>query len=161
MERYVDHSVNKQAVKALVAVYGPYEAARQSGLPLGTIKTWCWRYKWKKAKVLPIGTGINGNTLIAGKDAAQALIDALQSHKEASTLNLAKFTEKASRKAAEHKDPLSMARNARDVAQVYKTVWPVEKEEGMIEEAILIGSAKVTDNPKEIFSNVREELPDQ
>jgi hypothetical protein len=161
MQRFVDRSVDRQAVKALVAVYGPREAARQAGLPFGTVSSWCRRFSWKKAARIERTTGINGASLIAGKDAADALSDALNSHKEASTLNLAKFTERASSKAARHGDPLSVARNVRDVAQVYRTVWPVQEEGSIIEEAILIGTAKVTDNPQEMLAHVREELPHQ
>ena len=44
-----DFSIDRAAVKALVAVYGPREAARQAGINESTVLAWSRRYKWKKA----------------------------------------------------------------------------------------------------------------
>ena len=158
-----DKSVDKGAVKALVTVYGPNEAARISGVPRGTIHTWCHRYKWKKAIVNVVGAGIEGKTNMAGKDAGDILRESLEDSKRESTLNLAKFTQRASKKAAEHKNPLEVARKVRDVAGVYSTLWPAEEHTELIDGGILLGTAEVTVNPeevKELSAHVRAELPD-
>ena len=166
-----DFSLDRTAVKALVAVYGPREAARQANLPVGTVLSWSRRYKWKKASFIPRGTGINGDKPGDGRDAGDVLRDALEKHREESTLHLAKFTANASKQAAKSTNPLDVARKVRDVAGVYATLWPAEEGSELMEGAILIGAAKVTDNPREMLAitenlpiqeaDVREELPDQ
>jgi hypothetical protein len=146
--------VDKAAVKALVTIYGPREAARISGVKAGTVMGWCSRYKWRKvaADRLPA---------IAGKDAGDAIRHALETSKTNSTMNLAKYTERASKKAAEHGNPLEVARKVRDVAGVYSTLWPAESENELIAGGILIGEQRVEDNPEELkeILDVREELP--
>jgi hypothetical protein len=159
MQRYRDHSIDRGAVKALVALLGPREAARQAGISENTVLGWCRRFKWKKAGFLPKTTGINGSVPVKD-DAAEALIRAVEKCREESTVNLAKYTERASRKAARHYDPLSIARNVRDVASVYNTIWPQGQENEMIEAGILIGDAKVTDNVEELEARVRGILSD-
>jgi len=77
-----------------------------------------------------------------------------------STLHLANYVEKASKDAAKHKNPLEVARKVRDVAGVYQVLYPPEEGNELIEASILVGAAKVTDNPKEIEAHVREALPD-
>lgn len=97
-------------------------------------------------------------------DAGDALLKAMASHKEASMLNLAKFTEKASAQAAKLEHPLDKARAVRDVAGVFTTLWPQEQGGELIEGAILIGAMPVKDNPQEMLevtADVREVLPDQ
>jgi hypothetical protein len=152
------------ALKALVTVYGPREAARVSGIPPGTMFSYCHRYKWKKASFKR--PPVTKKDSLTGKDAADLLAEALEKHRADSTLNLAKYVDKAARKAASHKDPLSVARKVRDVAGVHQVIFPQEEGEGLIEGAILIGRAKVTDNIAEIeemkvVTDVRQELPDQ
>lgn len=174
-----DWSINREAVKALVAVYGPREAARQAKIPYGTMCTWCRKFSWKKAERLVHMTGKNGDPSVPMKDdAGDALIRALQNHKEISTLNLAHYTAKAAVQAAKLKDPLEKARNVRDVAAVYQAVWPEMESGELIEAAILVGGMVVKDDPKEILEaardphhtsniehhtleDVREELPNQ
>lgn len=161
-----DWSINRDAVKALVAVYGPNEAARQSKIPRGTVLSWCRRYKWKKAAVLPRTNGINGMTGVVPQDAADAIASAMANHKRETETHLAQFTEKAARKAAASEDPLKVAHQVRHVAQVYSTLWPPEDGGEMVEGAILIGNAPVTDNhaemiaQSEVIEDVRQELPD-
>lgn len=147
-------TVDKAAVKALVTIYGPREAARISGLKPGTIFWWCKRYNWKKAKAREAPS-------IVGKDAGDAIRDALEKSKTASTINLAKFTERASEKAAKHTNPLEVARKVRDVAGVYSTLWPNESETELIAGGILIGEQRVEDNPQELkeITDVREIVP--
>lgn len=94
-----------------------------------------------------------------GKDPSDMLKESLENSRVNSTLHLAKYVEKASEKAAKHTDPLEVARKVRDVAGVYQVLYPPEEETGLIEGSILIGAAKVTDDPKEIEAHVREELP--
>jgi hypothetical protein len=164
-----DYSIDKSALKALVAVYGPREAARQAGIPSGTVTKWASRYKWKKAVFIKRGTGDQEPSALAGKDAGDLLKEALENHRESSTLHLAQYTANASKKAAEHRDPLEVARKVRDVAGVYQTLWPLEEQSGLIEGAILIGGAKVSDDTVEMaqlikdaeVDDVRQELPDQ
>jgi hypothetical protein len=136
---------DKSAIKALVTVYGIREATRMSGLPFGTVSGWAFKYQWKRAKV-----GIKAGGEPKGLDAGDMLKEALEKSKEASTLNLAKFTEKASLKAAEHRRPLEIARKVKDVASVYSTLWPVEEQNGLIEGGILIGTQEVRLDSKEI-----------
>lgn len=161
MQRVRDHSIDRMAVKALVAVYGPREAARQSGLPTGTVLGWCAKFKWKKADRIVRGTRAHENNPMTGKDPAQVLTEALQNHKDESTLHLAKYVEKASKAASKSEKPLEVARQVRDVSQVYKTLYPPEEGGEMIEGAILVGGMKVKDDPQEMLANVRQELPDQ
>jgi len=153
MSKKRDWSINRDAVKALVAVYGPREAARQSKLPYGTVSCWCRRYKWKKADRLTRTSGINGDPSLPQDDAATALLKAMAQHKEESTLNLAEYVRNASKQAKNtKKDPLQHARQVRDVASVYNTIWPAESEGELIEGAILIGAAPVKDNPAEMLA---------
>jgi hypothetical protein len=135
---------DKSAIKALVTVYGVREATRMSGLPFGTVSAWAFKYQWKRAKV-----GVKSNEPV-GLDAGDLLKEAFEKSKEASTLNLAKYTEKASAKAAEHGKPLEIARKVRDVASVYSTLWPVEEQSGLIEGGILIGTQEVRIDAKEV-----------
>ena len=164
-----DYSIDRRAVKALVAVYGIREAARQSGIPVGTISSWSCRFKWKKADKILLGTnGALSSAAIAGKDAADLLTEALTRHRQDSTLHLAHYTARAAKKAAEHEDPLSIAGKVKDVAGVYGTLFPPEEGGDLIEGAILVGSIKVKDSPEEMLAraqvvedDVRETLPDQ
>jgi hypothetical protein len=157
----VDHAINREAIKALVAVYGQQEAARQAGIPYGTVSSWCHRFKWKKMDVLPRTNGINGNPCSPEtRKRIDEINNALIRAREASTINLAKYVDKAAKKAARHKDPLSIARRVRDVASVHETLFPKEKEGGIIEGGILIGAMVVKDDPKEIMANVREVVSD-
>ncbi len=161
-----DFSIDRGAVKALVTIYGPREAARKAGVPFGTVAAWCWKYKWKKAVVT---RPVVKTCAISGKDAGDVIRESLEASREASTLHLAKYTERASQEAAEHAEPLAVARAVKDVAGVYSTLWPVESESSMIQGAILVGEARVTDNPEEILrltgtqlgeeDDVRQELP--
>lgn len=155
-----DWSINRDAVKALVAVYGPREAARQAKLKECTVLRWCARYGWKKASRLIHTNGINGDPSIPmTDDAGDALVKAFQKHKEQSTLNLAHYTAKASKQAAKLSNPLEKARQVRDVATVYKTLWPAEEGGKLIEGEILIGTMKVRDNPEEMLA-MTEKLPE-
>lgn len=165
-----DWSVNRDAVKALVAVYGPREASRQAKLPYGTVAAWCRKFKWKKASRLIHTSGINGDPSVPMRDdAGDALVRALQQHKEESTLNLAKFTAKAAKQAATLKKPLEKAKAVRDVSHVYATLWPNEQGGELIEAGILIGAMKVQDDPQEMLAAatvveddaIREEVSDQ
>jgi hypothetical protein len=158
-----DPSIDLTAMKAMVTLYGPREAARKTGIPVGTMLSWARTHKWKKmvlVKERP-AVALHGNHQSSGKDAADLLRESLEKSRDASTFNLAQYTENASRKAAEHKNPLEVARKVRDVAGVYSTLWPAEEHSELIEGSILIGTAKVTDNPQEILAHVREELPDK
>jgi hypothetical protein len=146
----VNYSIDKAALKALVAVYGAVEASKISGVPFGTIKSWCFRYGWHKAKLPERGKRLP----ISGKDPAEALEHALAQHRDTSTLHLAEYTAKAARKAAKHEAPLEIARSVRDVAQVYKTIWPPEEGGEMVEGAILVGTATVKDDPAEMLAEV-------
>ena len=157
-----DYSVDKSAIKALVTLHGPRGAARESGLPVGTVLSWARRYKWKKM-VIPrttLTTSAKPGAKLEGKDAADLLRESLENSRVNSTIHLAKFTENASRDAAKSKTPLEIARKVRDVAGVYQVLYPPQEEEGLIEGSILIGAAKVTDDVKEIEAHVREIVPD-
>ena len=153
-----DLSIDRMALKALVAVFGPREAARKSGIPFGTISSLCYRFKWHKAKGL---SPAPGNSLISGKDPAEAITEVMAQHREEATVNLAHFAAKASRQALEGSDPLGKARAVRDVAAVYRTIYPPESGGELIEGSILIGEAQVKDDPVEMLANVREIVSDQ
>lgn len=165
MAKKVHDAVAMQAMKALVAIYGPREAARISGIPAGTVLSYASQHKWKRAAINRPGNQVDPNK----RDVADVLVAALEKHKEESTLHLAEFTARASREAANHSKPLDIARKVRDVAGVYSTLWPAEEGGELIEGAILLGTARVTDNPGEILeltkvsdvSDVRKELPDK
>lgn len=135
------------AIKALVTVYGTREAARVSGIPYGTISSYAFKYKWKKAAVRPPPSR---NDSMSGKDAADVIVEALEQARSDSTLNLARYVDKAAKDAANHKDPLEVARKVRDVAGIHQIVFPPEEGEGLIEGAILLGLEKPTVNAKEI-----------
>lgn len=160
MQRFRDHSVDRTAVKALVAVYGPREAARQANLPSSTVLSWCRRYKWKKAAVLPRTNGINGMNSVVPRDAGDALAEAMAKHKENSTLHLAEFTAKAAKQASRLKDPLGKARAVRDVAQVYRTLYPPEEGGELIEGGMLVGAAVVKDDPAEMLAETGMQIQD-
>lgn len=139
------------ALKALITIYGPREAARRAGIPEGTVLYFASKHKVKKA------TGFEPQKI----DAGDAIRDAFQQDREESALNLAKFTKNASKAAAEHKQPLEVARKVRDVAGVYATIWPPGEEEELIEGAILLGNAQPTINPEEVKARAIEISPTQ
>jgi hypothetical protein len=164
-----DNGVEMQAVKALVAVYGGRETARRTGLPLGTILSWCYRYKWRKASGLK---QVQKPLPISGKDAGEAIRDVMSQHKEEASVSLAQYAARAAKKAAGHERPLEIARAVRDVAQVYRSVWPAEDGRQLLEGSLLLGAAKVVDDPAEMLkaveegqqtleADVREEVSDQ
>lgn len=154
----------KAALKALVTMHGPREAARVAGIPFGTVSAMCFKYKWKKA------TGFKpvSDHPLDGKDAADMIRESLERHRSDSTLNLARYVDQAAKKAAEHKDPLEVARKVRDVAGVHQILFPKEEDGGLIEGEILIGTRQVTINPEEVAARAKEipnedvwpELPD-
>lgn len=156
------NSIDLSAVKAMVTIYGPRETARRMKLAPGTVLSYCSKYKWRRATGFKRPESVDPRV----KDAGDVIRESLETSKEQSTLHLAKYTEKASKAASESRNPLDVARKVRDVAGVYSILWPVEAESELIEGAILVGTAKVTDNPKEIMANaieagdVRQELPD-
>jgi hypothetical protein len=163
---YRDHSISRDAVKALVAVYGPSEAARQAKLSRNTVLTWCRRFKWKKAAVIPRSSGKNGMSGIVPEDAGDAIVRAMAAHKEEAEVNLAHYAANAARQAAKLKDPLEKARNVRDAAAVFRAVFPEEQGGEMVEGAILVGAALVRDDPVEMLAvtqieDVRKDLSDQ
>ena len=155
----------KAALKALVTMHGPREAARVAGIPFGTVSAMCFKYKWKKAAFTALPPS-SGN--LAGKDAADMIRESLERHRSDSTLNLARYVDQAAKKAAEHKDPLEVARKVRDVAGVHQILFPKEEDGGLIEGEILIGTRQVTINPEEVAARAKEipnedvwpELPD-
>jgi hypothetical protein len=150
-----DPSIDLTAMKAMVTLYGPREAARKTGVAVGTMLSWARVHKWKKMVLKrEEGTGIllSKDHPMSGKDAADVLKESLEKSRDASTIHLANYTEKASKQAAEHSNPLEVARKVRDVAGVYSTLWPQEEHSELIEGSILIGTAKVTDNPQEILA---------
>lgn len=156
------NDVDRKAIKALVTLFGPREAARQAGLPEGTVTRWAAQFGWKKAIVAD-----------TRKDAGDMITDAVQNSKKVSTVHLARFVERAAVDAADETKtpkPLDVARQVKDVAAIYGTLWPHQKQAGIIEGAILIGGAVVTDSEKpvrgkevtdESNDSLREELPDQ
>jgi hypothetical protein len=167
MSRKRDYS--KEAIKALVALHGTRKASRVSGIPYGTISKMAFQFRWKKA------TFTDGENE-ALTDAGDVIARELKENKRNSELNLSKYVAKASEKAAKHGDPLEVARKVRDVAGVFQVLYPPEEEGGLIEGAILIGTAQPTINTGEVEarsvpteqvaartiedSDVRPELPD-
>lgn len=101
---------------------------------------------------MPRTNGINGMPVEAYKDAGDAIRDAMANHKEVAEVNLAHYAARAATRAAKHKDPLAIARNVRDAAAVYRTVFPPEQGGEMVEGAILVGAALVRDNPVEMLA---------
>ena len=146
MKKRPDQEVG--AMKALVSVYGTREAARVSGIPYGTIASYAFKYKWKKAVFKSQSNKVPDG--VTGKGAAEVLEEALEKHRTDSTLNLARYVDKAARQAAKVEDPLSVARKVRDVAGVHQVLFPKEEENGLIEGAILLGLEKPEIDVKEI-----------
>jgi len=107
-----------------------------------------------------VTTSAKPGAALEGKDASDMLKESLEHSRVKSTLHLARYVEKASKQAANHANPLDVARKTRDVAGVYQVLYPPEEGSELIEGSILIGAAKVTDDVKEIEAHVREELPD-
>lgn len=143
-ERKRDKSINRDAVKALVVAFGQREAARLAGIKYGTLAVWCKRFHWKKAE-----RPVNDVQAICKQDAGDALKTTLEGYKGTSTLHLSKYAAEAATQAAKAKDKLSVARKVRDVAAVHSTLWPAERSGDLIEGAILIGMADVTDDAPE------------
>ena len=150
-------SVEMAALKALIKIYGPREAARKANVPEGTMLFYARKHKIKKA----IGFKPEKDVVL------EAIEDAFAKDREATALNLATYARKASEKAAKHADPLEVARKVRDVAGVYATIWPPGESEELIEGAILLGGMQPTVNVAEVqarakeIEDVRTELPEQ
>jgi hypothetical protein len=140
-------------MKALVTLFGPREAARQAGIPEGSMTAYAFKYKWKKA------TGFRPDMKEEGLDVGDTIARAMAQKKQDTMLDLATYARNAAEKAAIHKDPLEVARKVRDVAGVYQVLYPPENDEGLIEGAILIGDAKVTVNPGEVQARAIEVEP--
>jgi hypothetical protein len=87
----------------------------------------------------------------------QSLAAILSERKERTKLGLSKYAAEAAEAAGEHPDKLRIAGNVKDVASVHSTLWPEERQEGLIDGAILIGMAKVVDAPEE-FEDRRLEI---
>ena len=60
----------------------------------------------------------------------------LSQNKTRSMLALSRYTTQTSEKAAAHKDPFSISRKAKDLADVHKMLWPQENRR---EEILQIG----------------------
>jgi hypothetical protein len=132
-----------EAMKTLVALHGTRKAARVSGIPYGTLSAMAFKFRWKKAKFKEPENQ-------AEKDAADVVKEEIQQARKDSELNLARYVDNASKEAAKHKQPLEVARKVRDVAGVYQVLYPPDEEGGLIEGAILLGEAAVTNNPREV-----------
>ena len=143
------------ALKALITLYGARGAARMAKIPAGTVLAIACKYKWKKA------TGFVPESEMSTRaiDAAELIAKEIAESRQSSQRDLAKYVRNASEKAANHADPLEVARKVRDVAGVFQVLYPPEEEEGLIEGAILIGGAKVTPNLKEIAARAVEVEP--
>lgn len=152
MSKKIHLEPEKAALKALVTLHGPREAARVAGIPFGTVSSMCFKYKWKKAT----GFAPPSDHPLAGKDAADVIRESLERHRNDSTLNLAKYVDKAAKKAADSTDPLEVARKVRDVAGIHQIIFPREEDGGLIEGEILIGAAKVTVNAEEVAARAKE-----
>ena len=149
-------SAELDALKTLVAVYGPREAARIAQIPYGTIASYSVKFKWKKIELKKPQSHKDN---VQGKDSADLLAEALEKHRNDSTLHLAQYVANASKKAATHGDPLEVARKVRDVAGVHQIIFPRDEEGGLIEGAILIGTEKVELDQREIEDARAKEVP--
>jgi hypothetical protein len=152
------------ALKALVTIYGARPAARLAKIPEGTVLAVAFKHGWKKASgFLP-----ESEMSPAAIDAAELIAKEIAESRQDSQLNLARYTKKASKAAADSTNPLDVARKVRDVAGVFQVLYPPETEEGLIEGAILMGTAAVIPDPEEVearaitlteVNDVRPEIP--
>ena len=133
-------TVNWETVKTLVTAFGPREAARRTGINPNTLMSRCIRHGWRKAVV-----AVETSQPLGNQSPSDALAEVLQTAKTQSTLHLARFTEKASKQAANSGKPLEIARKVRDVAAVYGQLWPNEKRTEIIQASILLNPDLVTD----------------
>jgi hypothetical protein len=158
-------SANLEALRTLVVMFGPREAARQCGMKEDTVCGIAWRKKWKKAsapeqtqspapipntqsaisnpqQVIPDAVPLSkkGQAII-NQPPSTAVSSALSSLRGRSMLGLARYSARAAELAAEHKDPLEISRKAKDVSDVHKALWPVENQnQNILQIGILIGN---------------------
>lgn len=103
-------SINKEAVKALVLLYGQREAARKAGLNENTVRSWAMRYKWSQQPPPPPQP-------ICNRSPADALATVLAADSEATKIGFSK----AARKTAEAlKEREAEALLDKDTAQAAK-----------------------------------------
>jgi hypothetical protein len=144
-----------KASRILVGLFGPSEAAKQLGITKGAMQWRCVKHGWKKAERVPNGE----------KDVAEIIMRAVEKSRQLSTVQLAKYVERASMDAAESERPLEVARKVADVSKVYSTLWPHEREGKLIEGAILVGMAEVKDakvvEGEVVDEPIRERLSDR
>ena len=135
-----DRNFNYEALKALVVMFGPREAARQAGLKEDTVLKMASRKGWKKAglpnkhdptklkrhlvKFEPNPPGSS----ICHQSPANALSQALTRFKQQSSVELARYSARAAKALNKHPKPLEVTRKAVDISDVHKTLWPAENQ---------------------------------
>lgn len=126
--------VDREAVKTLALSVGIREAARQTGLPEGTVRQWSARGKWldrpkQPPTVIPTTPTLapGNSTVTAVTSPSKAMQNVLDGHKFKSKALLAKFVVNAAKVASRSRSPLADAQNVRHVAAVHSTLWPEEK----------------------------------
>lgn len=144
---------NYEALKTLVIAFGSSEAARQAGLPIGTVTSLASRKGWKQAKpasqptlaTLPRSDSKPKTELQQlSSNPANALANALESLRNRSTLNLGKWTADAAEEAAKGKSKLGNAKRVRDVAAVHSTLWPAVQRQEILSLSLLAGDIQLS-----------------
>ena len=146
MGQQAQASANREAVKTLAISMGVRAAAREMGIPEATVQAWSARYKWfADPPKPPTITNPNGAT-IATKSPSTALIETLQKRSDKTKLNLSRYTEAASRKAAKSKGNLELAKSVKEVAGTAALIhgWQNEqKQAGDLNLQVLSGQTVI------------------
>lgn len=121
----------KTQVRMLAISIGIRPAARQLQLNEDTVCSWAAR---DKANGEPWTIEPQRNTPAATQasaiNPADKLVNVITERKETSRAHLSKYVVKASRAAAKHKEPLTIAQDVRHVAAVHTAVWPEPRDGG-------------------------------
>jgi HPt (histidine-containing phosphotransfer) domain-containing protein len=129
--------VNKDQIKMLYMELGPSEAARRTGLKIGTVTKWASRYKWHRDKLIAsIPAPRAGRPALNVSHLSQTPVKALEeSHKELATetrSSLAQAAAKAAKRAAHTEIPVCSTAHLKDLAAAAARVfgWDQQQRSG-------------------------------
>jgi hypothetical protein len=126
--------VNKDQIKMLYMELGPSEAARRTGLKIGTVTKWASRYKWHRDKLIAsIPAPRAGRPALNVSHLSQTPVKALEeSHKGLATAtrsSLAQATASAAKAAANAAIPVCTTAHLKDLAAAAARVFGWDQQQ--------------------------------
>src|SRR5262249_33422469 len=146
MRRKITNETWEQIKIAYAAGTNLREIARKMDIPAGTILAHAKRHGWTQQ--IQVATQelsvMQSDAITPVQSVPQSLAAILAERKERTKLGLSKYTAEAAEEAAQHRDKLGIAGKVKDVAGVYKTLWPEEApKEQILNIGILTGKIPI------------------